>query len=153
MNFEMKSNIVTYNQLVKELDDIYKLYSKKSGLSDTVFWILYFIYERKEPYTQTEICDAWYYSRQTVDSALKNLEEKNLVKLIPSKTNRKNKEIFLTEEGLLLARKVIVPLMEAETKALDALGEKEMHLFFSLMKKHTDIFKEEINHILKEEEE
>ena len=132
MNFEMKSNIVTYNQLVKELDDIYKLYSKKSGLSDTVFWILYFIYERKEPYTQTE---------------------KNLVKLIPSKTNRKNKEIFLTEEGLLLARKVIVPLMEAETKALDALGEKEMHLFFSLMKKHTDIFKEEINHILKEEEE
>ena len=120
MNFEMKSNIVTYNQLVKELDDIYKLYSKKSGLSDTVFWILYFIYERKEPYTQTEICDAWYYSRQTVNSALKNLEEKNLVKLIPSKTNRKNKEIFLTEEGLLLARKVIVPLMEAETKALDA---------------------------------
>ena len=31
MNFEMKSNIVTYNQLVKELDDIYKLYSKKVG--------------------------------------------------------------------------------------------------------------------------
>lgn len=86
-------------------------------------------------------------------SALKNLEEKNLVKLIPGKTNRKNKEIFLTEEGLLLARKVIVPLMEAETKALDALEEKEMHLFFSLMKKHTDIFKEEINHIIKEEEE
>ena len=49
MNFEMKSNIVTYNQLVKELDDTYKLYSKKSGLSDTVFWILYFIYEQKEP--------------------------------------------------------------------------------------------------------
>ena len=153
MNFEMKSNIVTYNQLVKELDDTYKLYSKKSGLSDTVFWILYFSYEQKETYTQSEICDAWYYSRQTVNSALKNLEEKNLVKLIPSKTNRKNKEIFLTEEGLLLARKVIVPLMEAETKALDALEEKEMHLFLSLMKKHTDIFKEEINHILKEEEE
>ena len=127
MNFEMKSNIVTYNQLVKELDDIYKLYSKKVGCQIP--------------------CSGFCIS------ALKNLEEKNLVKLIPGKTNRKNKEIFLTEEGLLLARKVIVPLMEAETKALDALEEKEMHLFFSLMKKHTDIFKEEINHILKEEEE
>lgn len=57
MNFEMKSNIVTYNQLVKELDDIYKLYSKKSGLSDTVFWIRILFTNGKNPISQTEICE------------------------------------------------------------------------------------------------
>ena len=32
-----------YNQLLKELDDIYRVYAKNCNLSETAFWILYCI--------------------------------------------------------------------------------------------------------------
>ena len=39
----------------------------------------------------------------------------------------------------------MVPLMDAERRALAALGEQEAEVFLQTMKKHTELFKEEID--------
>lgn len=39
-----------YNQLLKELDDIYRVYAKNCNLSETAFWILYCIRERERDF-------------------------------------------------------------------------------------------------------
>ena len=68
------AQITLYNQLIKEMDDLYRVYAKNCNLSETAFWILYCIREReKEAFTQREICDYWFYTPQTVNSALKNM--------------------------------------------------------------------------------
>lgn len=91
------AQITLYNQLIKEMDDLYRVYAKNCNLSETAFWILYCIQEReKEAFTQREICDYWFYTPQTVNSALKNMTEEGLLILRTEKDNRKNKRIYLT---------------------------------------------------------
>ena len=142
------SKLSIYNQLFKELNQLYDNYAKSSGLSDTMFWILYSIQERPEAYTQKEFCDIWSYSRQTVNSALKNLEQQKLIELIPSPDNRKNKHIFLTPSGERLVMNVIVPLMEAEERAFSKLGEENLDKFLKLTQEHIDLLGLEINKIM-----
>ena len=55
------AQITLYNQLIKEMDDLYRVYAKNCNLSESAFWILYCIQEReKEAFTQREICDYWF---------------------------------------------------------------------------------------------
>ena len=42
------AQITLYNQLIKEMDDLYRVYAKNCNLSETAFWILYCIQERKK---------------------------------------------------------------------------------------------------------
>ena len=39
------AQITLYNQLIKEMDDLYRVYAKNCNLSETAFWILYCIRE------------------------------------------------------------------------------------------------------------
>ncbi len=149
MEDSIQSKIVAYNQLTKELEELYQLYAKKSGLSETTLWILYCVHERQEPYTQKELCDIWSYSRQTINSALKNLETQGLIELVSLPENRKNKQLLLTASGKKLVNKIILPLVEAEKNAFIQLGEEDSRKFLSLTKRHTELLHMEINQILK----
>ncbi len=149
MEDSIQSKIVAYNQLTKELEELYQLYAKKSGLSETTLWILYCVYERQEPYTQKELCDIWSYSRQTINSALKNLETQGLIELVSLPENRKNKQLLLTASGKKLVNKIILPLVKAEKNAFIQLGEEDSQKFLSLTKRHTELLHMEINQILK----
>ena len=138
------AQITLYNQLIKEMDDLYRVYAKHCNLSETAFWILYCIRERKEAFTQREICEYWFYTPQTVNSALKNMTEEGLLTLRAEEGNRKNKRIYLTEKGKETVEKIVVPLMDAERRALAAMGEPEAEVFLQTMEKHTELFREEV---------
>ncbi len=146
------AQITLYNQLIKEMDDLYRVYAKQCNLSETAFWILYCVREReKEAFTQREICDYWFYTPQTVNSALKNMTEEGLLTLRAEDGNRKNKRIYLTEKGKETVESIVVPLMEAERRALAAIGEQEAEVFLQTMKKHTELFREEIAELTESE--
>ena len=138
------AQITLYNQLVKEMDDLYRIYAKNCNLSETAFWILYCIREREEAFTQREICEYWFYTPQTVNSALKSMTEEGLLILRAEEGNRKNKRIYLTEKGKETVERIVVPLMDAERRALAAMGEQETEVFLRAMKKHTELFRGEI---------
>lgn len=141
------SQMALYNQLLKESDDIYRVYAKNSNLSETAFWILYCIREREEAFTQREICNYWFYTPQTVNSALKHMEEDGLLVLRAEEGNRKSKKIYLTEKGEKLVEQIVDPLIDAEVRATEKLGEQEMEKFLKIMKKQTELFREEIANI------
>ena len=147
------AQIVLYNQLIKEMDDLYRVYAKNCNLSETAFWILYCIREREEEaFTQREICEYWFYTPQTVNSALKNMTEEGLLILRAEEGNRKNKRIYLTEKGKEIVEKIVVPLMDAERRALAAIGEQETEEFLRAMKKHTELFRGEIEELIRQED-
>lgn len=135
------AQITLYNQLIKEMDDLYRVYAKNCNLSETAFWILYCIQEReKEAFTQREICDYWFYTPQTVNSALKNMTEEGLLILRTEEDNRKNKRIYLTEKGKETVERIVVPLMDAERRALAAIGEQEAEIFLKRVKNKVDFW-------------
>lgn len=147
MNNDVFSQLIEYNQLYKELDHLYHNYAKDCGLSNSTLWILYSIYETKGNYTQKNLCELWSYSKQTINSALKNLEKSGFIKLESIPDNRKNKQIVLTDLGNELTEQFIKPLIEAEQNAFRKMSDDERDEFLRLTKKYLDLLDKEISNL------
>lgn len=139
----MYAQLAEYNQLQKNLDGLYHNISKKCGLSDSAFWILYCIRENGGSCAQKELYDSWFYSKQTVNSTIKQLEEKGILRLELALGSRKKKVVFLTQEGEMLAEKTVIPLMEAECRALNGFSDEEQKLFLELTRKYIALLRTE----------
>lgn len=147
MKKAISTQLTEFNQVHKEIDIVYHNYAKDSGLSDTAFWILYSVLEHNGSFTQRELCNDWSFTPQTVNSALKDLEKRNIITLESVPGNRKNKWIKLTEEGKALANLSVIPLMQAEWDSFTALTEDERNLLLSTTQKHISILRDRIRQI------
>lgn len=139
-----KSQLIQFNQIYKEMDTIYHTYAKSIGLSDTVFWILYCISEQEEALTQRDLCKAWSFAPQTLNSALKEMEKRGLISLDPVLGNRKNKCLRLTADGERLVVEAILPLMRAEGESFSVMSEEECEQMLSLTKRYSDMLRTKI---------
>lgn len=75
-----------YNRLWKEQDDIWQKAARKSSLPRTSYWILYtIVVTSPAPLSQADLCEKWYFPRQTVNSAVKKLVSDGLVSLFTQK--------------------------------------------------------------------
>ena len=136
--------LAAFNQIYKEMDEIYHSYARRHGISDAALWLLYSLCEGGAD-TQGEICAVWHYPPQTVNSVLKNLERQGFIALEPVQGNRKNKRIVLTEQGTALAERVIRPLILAEQRALHGMEEKERDSLLDLTQKYVDFLQAEVD--------
>lgn len=150
-NTEIISLIQEFNQLQKKMDSIYNKLAKSSGISDTAFWIIYTVKNEKETYKQKDLCNMWFYSKQTINSSLKKLEEQNIIQLISVLGNKKDKKVILTEYGKKIAKELIEPVNEIEKKSLENI--KERREFFNLFKKYVETLEKETKKIMKRNEE
>ncbi len=123
------------NQCDKELDDIYHDYALRHNLSDAALWIFYVLYDSNDGVTQSEICDSWFFSRQTINTALKGLEQQGVIDLVLAPGSRKSKKVFFTASGRNMAEKVVVPMKQAEAKALATFSDEENKLLVELTQK------------------
>ena len=90
-----------FNYLLGEIDAVYHEVSLKLGLSDSAMKIMYAICDAGEVCLLQEICFYTGLSKQTVNSAIRKLEEEGILYLEPF--NAKSKKVFLTEKGKGLA--------------------------------------------------
>lgn len=111
--------------LYRESDKIYYEFARGCGLSETAYWILYAVEVSGGTVTQSEIADAFSYSRQTVNSALKSLEAKGLVELSFAAGGRRAKLVSLTSGGRAFCDERIVPAIKAEDRAFASLAPDE----------------------------
>lgn len=139
--------LAAFNQAQKENDESYRSYAKSAGLTDTAFWILYSVAERETPYTQRELCTSWFFPPQTVNSALKELGRRNVIRLEPAPGTRKNKQLVLTDEGKKAVQNAIMPLIHAEQRAFERMGQAEYERYLDMTLRHVALLKEEIDRI------
>ena len=136
--------LATFNRLHKKMNVLYHDYAKSVGLSDAAFWLLYSLYEHGQPCTQKDLCAAWFYAPQTINSALKGLEEQGFISLELAPKSRKNKQIIFTEAGRTLIEDKIVPLVHAEEQSFERLEEQELNQLLAITQKHIEVLAEEI---------
>lgn len=139
---QSKAQLLRFNRIYKEMDRLYHGYAKGLGLSDTVFWILYSISESDHALTQRELCRAWSFTPQTLNSALKEAEKRGLIRLVPDPGNKKNKLIRLTADGEHLVAEAILPLMQAESESFSALSAEECEQMLSLTERYASALRE-----------
>lgn len=135
--------LAALNQSYKEMEHIYHWYARRHGLSDAHLWLLYSLYE-SQSHTQREISSIWHYPPQTVNSALKSLERKGLILLEDVPGNKRNKRVALSGRGTALAREIIHPLICAEQRAIQSLGEAETDALVALTGKYTELLQAEL---------
>ncbi len=147
MDFEQKQNLRNYRNLMSEADQLYALFQKKSGLSDAEYWSLFAVRAEGCRY-QHEICERTYMSRQTVNSALKQLVKKGYVQLAVPKENQRIKEIILTAEGEAFVRKYVDIVHDLEARSWARLEKEEQRALRCISEKMNRIFGEEISRAL-----
>lgn len=147
MKDPIAAQLAAFNQLYKEMDEIYHVYAKEQGISDTVFWILYSLYENNSSYIQKELCSEWHYPPQTVNSALKSLEKQGIISLEAVPGNKKSKLVSLTEHGLTLTQRVIARLTDAERNAILSMTADERRTLLSLTEKYTEFLRRHVRRI------
>lgn len=148
MSLELRNQLTLLNQCDKEVDDLYHNYSASYGLSEMAFWLLYIIWYMGDGCTQSDVCDIWFYKRQSINTALKKLETQGYLSLEPIPGNKKSKQIVLTEDGRKLSQKVIEPLIRAELNALETMNEQERELFVELSQKRVTAIRQNIKSIM-----
>lgn len=136
-------------QIQKEQESIYHHAAVRFGISDTVMWILYNIYEAKEIYTQQELCKKCFWPKQTVNTAVANLVKNGYVRLEMIPGTRNQKKILLTQAGIELAQNTTEYVKAAELRAYGKLSKEELRMLLDVNQKLTSYLREEMEKELK----
>ena len=129
-----------FRETTMELDKIYSLFSKSCGLSEPEYWSLLLIYEGVV--TQSKISEKLSLSRQTLNSAFKQLIKKGLVYLKPYENDQRTKEAILTDKGIDFVEKNLIFMHSTEELAWQKMTREEQNTLAELSGKFRDLLKE-----------
>lgn len=115
-----------FNDGYRKIDELYHRVAKSMGFSDSAFEVFYALY-LNDGCQQKDICCSMFVSKQTINSSIKVLREKGLVRLEAGRG--RNVFVFLTEEGHRLAQGTVARVIEAERRALMSLTPEEWRAY------------------------
>ncbi|MDE6944312.1 MAG: MarR family transcriptional regulator [Lachnospiraceae bacterium] len=119
-----------YNYLIGEIDATYHEMSTKLGLSDSVMRILYTICDNGTDCPLQKICRLTGLSKQTINSALRKLENEGVIYLEP--LGPKNKNVCLTESGKRMAEQTAGRIMMMENAIFASWPREDMERYVAL---------------------
>lgn len=131
--------------LSNEIESIYHQSSLRLGISDSVSIILYTIYDKGEDCLLSDIYKSSGISKQTVNSAIRNLEADGVLYLEPYKGRAKR--VVLTEKGQVLLQNTAARLFEAEVRAFDGWTEDEVRAHIDSLEKYVKALRREIERL------
>ena len=142
---------VDFDRLLNGLDHIYSEFSRACGLSDCAYWMLVDTSTAGGSIAVSRLTSEWFYSKQTINSAIKTLAARGFATLEFAEGSRKNKVVRLTEAGMRFAEQYALPAQEAEQQAFEVLEPWEQREIMRLIEKfyhalgdECDVFKQHI---------
>ena len=132
-------SVEAFRAVSKEFDTIYTMFARSCGLSEAEYWSLLMI--RCGATTQTEISDQLFLSRQTVNSAFKQLVKKKIVRLEPLEHNQRTKQVILTPPGEQFMEQYIDRMLEVEQQAWQDMDEQERVMLTRLTRKYCGLIR------------
>lgn len=130
------------NCLASALDALYHQAALKLGLSDSVMFVLYLVYERDGKCPLNTICKETSISKQTINSAIRKLEGGSIIHLEPA--GGRTKTVCFTEKGREYAERTVARLFHAERSAFDGWTAEEIGQYLHLMEKYDEHFRRQI---------
>lgn len=126
----VSKEIKRYNHLLGEIEAVYHDISFRMGISDSVSKILYTICNMGEHCPLSLICRQTGMSKQTVNSAIRRLEEQGIVRL--TAVDGKSKDVCLTDAGKDLARRTAQRIIEMENDILSSWPQEDVQRYLAL---------------------
>ena len=136
-------SLVDFDRMLNGFDRIYSEFARTCGLSDCAYWMLVDTSTAGGSIAVSRLTSEWFYSKQTINSAIKTLTARGFATLEFAEGSRKNKVVSLTEEGRRFAKRYAMPAQEAEQRAFDALEPCEQREIMRLIGKFSQVLGEE----------
>ncbi len=132
------------NQQIKELVGLYRNAVTRSGVSENEFWIWYTLIVIGGDYSQQDIVSAWSLSKQTVNTIITHMIQKELIYLevVPGTRNRKH--IKMTPKGKEYGESLVLPISEAEQRTFEALPEHDRAELMRILASYTCLLRHEL---------
>lgn len=119
-----------YNHLHGEIEAVYHEMSLQFGISDSVSKILYTICSFGDGLLLNDICRSTGLTKQTVNSAIRGLEKKDIVYL--EAVDGKSKKVCLTEKGKKFAGNTAFRLIEIENAIFESWSDDDVQKYLEL---------------------
>lgn len=135
-----------FNQLYREIDELYHSIAVKMELSDSAFHIFYTICDLGDGCLQRDICKITSISKQTINSAVQKLEREGYLVLKQGKG--RDMHIFLTDKGKEFTNRKIQPVIHMENHVFQEMSEEESHELLRLTRKYKELLQEKSKELL-----
>lgn len=142
MGINYEALMYRVNCLASDLDALYHQAALKLGLSDSVMFVLYLIYEKGGEGSLNAIRREGSFNKQTLNSAIRKLEQEGILYLEQGEGRSKN--VRLTEKGRALADRTVARVFNAERSAFRGWTEEEVDRYLSLMEKYNNDFRRQL---------
>ena len=137
------------NYIMSEIDNLYRRASAKLGLPDSSMIVLYTICDNEECCELKEIYKRSGMSKQTVNSALRRLEQENIITL--SNKDGRAKIVSLTEKGIQLTEKTVRKIYDIEIDIYSEFSGAEIDEYIRLNERFVTSLKKKIKELETEE--
>ena len=134
--------LVDFDRLLNGLDHIYSEFSRACGLSDCAYWMLVDTSTAGGSIAVSRLTSEWFYSKQTINSAIRGLEKEGLLYL--AQYHGRAKKVVLTDKGNRFAQQTAARIRQAEQDAFASWTEEEVRTHIRLLEKYTECFRREI---------
>ena len=124
MQVHVSKELRRFNRLLGEMDSVYHEASMKLGLSDSAMKVLYTMCSEGDPCPLQEIVRQSGVSKQTINSAIRKLEDEGVVYL--EAAGGRGKNVRLTGRGRELVQRTAVPLIELEDEIYASWTKEEL---------------------------
>lgn len=145
MEHIISQNIQRCNHLQGEIEAAYHDAALKFGLADSTQFILYTICCLGDVCPLSDIVKMTGISKQTVNSAIRKMEQQELVYL--SVATPKTKNVALTKKGEELAKKTVVRLLKAEDEIFSSWSNDDVKKYLELNERYLKDLKEKIKQL------
>ena len=135
--------LAAFREATMELDNLYSRFPKSCGLSEAEYWSLLLIYEGIV--TQSRISEQLFLSRQTLNSAFKQLQKKGLIRLEPYQDNLWSKRAFLTEAGKAFVEENVLRMHRVEERAWQHMSQEDQAVLTALIRKFSSCIRKELD--------
>lgn len=131
-----------YTTLWRETNMLYETWAKQHGLSYYELLVILSISQSDTLCKQKDICQQWLLPKQTVNSILKHFSEHSWVTLTPSKEDRRNKDIALTDIGHEYFNRITHEMEQHECAVWDSMGAEYAKALIDSTALYNKLFKE-----------
>lgn len=122
---DINQDIKNYYDVYWGINSIYENWAKNHGLTINSLFTLYLIYEYPEQCTLRFLCEKLLFPKQTINTILDSFEEKGYLIRETSASDKRSKNIMLTEAGGQYAANLLSDLLAFEQEAFLQMSSKE----------------------------
>ncbi len=139
MNYRQQMDRITVH--LGKITQLYHECAKAQGMTYNSMMVLGALHHY-QTCTQKQIAEEWGLPKQSVNSIIKKLQDKQHVEFLPGRNN-KEKLVALTAKGEAYADKALQPILAMEERVLERMGEEKCRQIEKNTEKFATFFSEE----------